>query len=154
MERGEISIVAFQFVALVAVVLLLSSFTPGQSAQSNPVISAVYWGNSSLGTSLPGGHLTRVSQNESAVTAYFTVAFSTHLSAVSGSRLCVGPISTSGESTSYTTIPFNYDSSKGAYSVVLSPTGQQSGWVCTYTIKVTDTLSQTATWLGSVELSP
>jgi hypothetical protein len=154
LERGEISIVAFQFAALVAVVLLLSSFTPGQSAQSNPVIGSVYWGSSSQGTALPSGHLAKVSQNESVVTAYFTVAFSTHVSAVSGSRLCVGPNSTSGESTTYTTIPFNYDSSKGAYSVVLSPTVQQPGWVCTYTIKVTDTLSQTSTWLGSVEVNP
>ena len=38
LERGEIAIVVVQFVALVAVVLLLSSFTPGQSAQSSPVV--------------------------------------------------------------------------------------------------------------------
>lgn len=152
MERGEIAIVAFQFIALFAVVLILTSYTPGQSAQSNPVISSVYWGASSQGIGLPNGQLVKVSQNESVVTAYFTVAFSTQVSAVSGSRLCVAPNSTSGESTTYTTIPFGYDSSKRADSMTLSPTVQQPGWVCTYTIKVTDTLSQTATWLGSVEL--
>ena len=87
------------------------------------------------------------------MTAYFTVAFSTQVSAVSGSRLCVGPNSSLGESTTYTIIPFTYEKSKGSGTIPLSPTGQQAGWVCTYTIKVTDSLSQTTTWLGSVELS-
>ena len=150
MERGEIAIVGVQFVALIAVVLLLSSFMPGQSAQSNPVISSVFWGPSNQGIALHGGQLTKVNQNESVVTAEFTVAYSTKVSAVSGSRLCVGPNSTSGESTIYTTIPF----SPASGSMVLSPAVQQPGWVCTYTIKVTDGLSQTTTWLGSVELNP
>lgn len=154
MERGEIAIVALQFIALIGVVLLLSTFTPGQSAQSTPVISSVYWGASGQGVQLHGGQLAKVSQNESSITAYFSVAFSTRPSAVSGSRLCIAPNSTAGESTTYTYIPFNYDSSKSAYSMVLSPTGQQAGWACTYTIKVTDGLSQTATWLGSVQLKP
>lgn len=154
LERGEIAIVAFQFVALVAVVLLITSFTPGQSSQSNPFISSVYWGPPGQGIGLSNGHLTKVSQNESAITAYFTVASSTKVSAVSGARLCVGPGSSSGESTTYTTIPFGYDYSRNADSVVLSPAVQQPGWVCTYTIKVTDGLLQTATWVGSVELNP
>jgi hypothetical protein len=154
LERGEIAIVATQFIALVVVVILLSSFTPGQSSQSNPVIGSVYWGPSSQGTALPNGQLTKVSQNASVVTAYFTVAFSTQVSAVSGSRLCLGPNSTSGESTIYTNIPFSYDASKRSDSIALSPTVQQPGWVCTYTIKVTDGLSQTTRWLGSVELNP
>ena len=149
LERGEMAIVVVQFAALVAVVLLLSSFTPGQSAQSMPVVSSAYWGTTSQGVTLHQGQTTKVTQNESVITAYFTVAFSTKVSAVSGSRLCVGPNSTAGESTTYTTIPFSPSSG----SLVLSPTGQQLGWVCTYTIKVTDTLSQTTTWLGSVELT-
>jgi hypothetical protein len=152
-ERGEVGIVAVQFGALTAVVLLLSSFSPGQSAQSTPAISSVYWGTSSQGVALKPDKLTTVAQNESVVTAYFTVAFSTKVSAVSGSRLCIGPNSTVGESTTYTIIPFTYDSSKGSGSIPLSPTGQEAGWVCTYTIKVTDSLSQTTTWLGSVELT-
>jgi hypothetical protein len=152
MERGEVAIVAVQFVALVAVVLLLSSFSPGQSAQSTPVFTSVYWGTSSQGVVLSAGQVTKVGQNESVVTAYFTVAFSTKVSAVSGSRLCVAPNSTAGISTTYTIIPFTYDESKGSGTIPLSPTGQQSGWVCTYTIKVSDDLSQTITWLGSVEL--
>ena len=94
-----------------------------------------------------------MTQNESVVTAYFTVAFSTRVSAVSGSRLCTGPNSTVGESTTYTVINFTYDSSKGAGTIPLIPAGQQAGWTCTYTIKVTDSLSQTTTWLGSVELT-
>jgi len=149
LERGEIAIVVVQFVALVAVVLLLSSFTSGQSAQSTPVVGSVYWGPASSGISLHGGQLAKVTKNESVITAYFTVAFSTKVSAVSGSRLCSGPSSTAGESTTYTTIPF----SPASGSLVLSPTVQQVGWVCTYTVKVTDSLSQTTTWLGSVELT-
>jgi len=152
LERGEVGIVVGQFVALVAVVLLLSSFSPGQSAQSTPVFSSVYWGSSGQGVALQPGKLTVVTQNESVVTAYFTVAFSTQVSAVSGSRLCIGPNSSVGESTTYTVIPFTYEKSKGSGTIPLSPTGQQAGWVCTYTIKVTDSLSQTTTWLGSVEL--
>jgi hypothetical protein len=152
LERGEVAIIAVQFVALVGVVLLLSSFSPGQSAQSIPMISSVYWGASNQGVALRMGQVTKVSQNESIVTAYFAVAFSTQVSAVSGSRLCLGPNSSLGESTTYVYIPFTYDKSKGLGTIPLSPTGQQAGWVCTYTIKVTDDLSQTATWLGSVEL--
>ncbi len=153
LERGEAAVVVVQFVALVTVVLLLSSFSPGQSAQSTPSISSVYWGNSSQGIALRSGELNKVSQNESVVTAYFAVAFSTKVSALSASRLCFGPNSTLGESTSYTIIQFTYDASKGSGAIPLSPAGQEAGWVCTYTIKVTDSLSQTATWLGSVELS-
>lgn len=153
LERGEVAIVALQFAALVSVVLLLSTFSPGQSAQSTPVISSVYWGTSSQGVPLHEGKLVRVTQNETTVTAYFNVAYSTQVSAVSGTRLCLGPNSTQGESTTYTYIPFTYSSSKGQGSIPLSPAGQAAGWVCTYTIKVTDSLSQTATWLGSVELS-
>jgi hypothetical protein len=154
LERGETAIVAFQFVALVAVVLLLSSYAPGQSAQSTPVIRSVYWGAPGQGVVLHSGQLAMVSTNESSITAFFSVAFSTRPSAVSGSRLCIGPNSTAGESTTYAYIPLNYDSSKSTYSMTLSPTGQQAGWVCTYTVKVTDGLSQTATWLASVELRP
>jgi hypothetical protein len=153
LERGEVGIVVVQFVALVAVVLLLSSFSPGQSATSQPVFDTVYWGTSAQGVALHSGVLTKVTQNESVVTAYFTVAFSTRVSAVSGSRLCTGPNSTVGESTTYTVINFTYDSSKGAGTIPLTPAGQQAGWTCTYTIKVSDSLSQTTTWLGSVELT-
>jgi hypothetical protein len=153
LERGEVGIVVVQFVALIAVVLLLSSFSPGQSATSQPVFDAVYWGTSPQGVALHGGGLTRVTQNESVLTAYFTVAFSTTVSAVSASRLCTGPNSTVGESTTYTVINFTYDSSKGSGIIPLTPAGQQAGWTCTYTIKVTDSLSQTTTWLGSVELT-
>ncbi len=149
MERGEIAIVAVQFAALVAVVLLLSSFTPGQSAQSSPVISSVYWGSPAQGIALRTGQLTKVSQNQSVVTADFTVAYSTKVSSVSGSRLCVAPNSTAGESMIYTTISF----SPASGSMVLSPTIQRPGWICTYTIKAMDGLSQTTTWLGSVELN-
>ncbi|HVB95114.1 MAG TPA: hypothetical protein VND41_00750 [Nitrososphaerales archaeon] len=152
LERGEVGIVAVQFAALVVVVLLLSSFSPSQSAQSTPVIGSVYWGASNQGVALTYGKLTTVTQNASLLTAYFTVAFSTKVSAVSGSRLCLGPNSTVGESTTYTTINFTYDSTKGTGSIPLSPAGQQTGWACAYTIKVTDSLSQTTTWLGSVEL--
>jgi len=102
---------------------------------------------------LHSGQKAMVTQNESVIVAVFTVAFSTQPSAVSGSRLCLAPNSTAGESTTYTFIPFQYDSSKGSYSMTLSPTGQKLGWVCTYAIKVTDDLSQTSTWLGSVQLN-
>jgi hypothetical protein len=134
------------------VVLLISSFATGQTAQSTPVVNSAYWGTSNQGVPLRSGQVTKVSQNESVLTVYFAVAFSTKVSAISGSRLCVSPNSTSGVSTSYDTIPYVFDRSKGSGTVTLSPTGQQAGWVCTYTIKITDNLSQTATWLGSVEL--
>ncbi|MDG6967189.1 MAG: hypothetical protein JRN23_02045 [Nitrososphaerota archaeon] len=154
LEAGEGGLVVVQFAALVIVVLFLSSVSPDQSAQSTPVITKVYWGTSSQGVPLHEGGLVKVTQNETTVTAYFNVAFSTQVSGVSGSRLCVGPNSTQGESTTYTYIQFTYISSKGTGTIPLSPAGQQVGWVCTYTIKVTDSLSQTATWLGSVELAP
>lgn len=151
LERGEAGIVAIQFAALIIVVVVLSSYSPGQSAQSTPVFGSVYWGTSSQGVALHEGALNVVKENESVVTAYFTVAFSTQISAVSGSRLCTSN-STTGVSTIYSTIQFTFDSSKGSGTIPLTPAGQPDGWVCTYTIKVTDSLSQTVTWLGSVEL--
>jgi len=150
LERGEIAISVVQFVALVTVVVALTSFTPGQNVQSSPVITSVYWGANGQGVALHSGQTTKVTQNQSFVTAYFSVAFSTQVSAVSGSRLCVGPSSAAGEATTYTTIQF----SPASGSLVLSPAVQQPGWVCTYTIKVTDALSQTTTWLGSVQFNP
>jgi len=153
LERGEVGIVVVQFVALVAVVLLLSNFSPGQSATSTPSFTSVYWGTSAQGVRLTVNKLTMVSQNESTITAYFTVAFSTQVSAVAGSSLCIVPGATTGVSTTFTKIQFTYDGSKGSGTIPLSPTGQQAGWVCTYTFKVTDSLSQTTTWLGSVELT-
>lgn len=153
LERGEVAIVAVQFVALAAVVLLISSFTPGQTAQSSPVFRSAYWGNSTQGIPLKSGQLTKVTQNASVVTVHFQVAFSTRVSDVSGARLCVAPNSTAGISTTYNNIPYAFDSSKGSGTVSLLPAGQQVGWVCTYTVKVTDNLSQTVTWMGSVELT-
>src|SRR5690242_11611174 len=100
-EKGELALVSGQFVALVAVVLVLSTFTPGQSVQSNPVMNSVYWGTSGQGEALRYGQLTLVGHNESVITAYFTVAFSTKVSDVYGSRLCLGPNSTVGQSTTY-----------------------------------------------------
>lgn len=151
LERGEVAIVTIQFVALFTVVLVLSSFSPGQSAQSTPTFSSAYWGTSNQGTALSEGHTTVVKQNASALTAYFTVAFSTTISSVSGTRLCVAN-STSGILTTYTTIRFSLN--KGTGTIPLSPVGQPKGWVCTYTIKITDSLSQTVTWLGSVQVEP
>jgi hypothetical protein len=148
LERGEIGILVIQFLALIAVVLLVSTFSPGQSAVSSPTINTVYWGTSSQGTALHEGKLAKVTQNESVITAYFKVAYSTQVSAVAGSRICVGLNSTAGVSTTYTTIPFSLVTG----SLTLNSTVQQLGWTCTYTIKVTDSLSQTTTWLGSVEL--
>jgi hypothetical protein len=152
LERGEVAIVTAQFVALIVVVLFLSSFSPGQSAQSTPAFGSVYWGTSQQGTPLSEAHTTVVKQNASALTAYFTVAFSTQISAVAGSRLCLAN-ATSGVLTTYTTIPFTL-TSRGTGSIPLSPVGQPTGWVCTYTIKITDSLSQTVTWLGSVQVKP
>ena len=146
------AIVTVQFVALMALVVLLSIYTPGESAQSTPVFASVYWGQASQGIGLQNGQVTKVSLNESVITAYFNVAYSTQVSAVSASRLCVDSSSSAGVSTVYTNLPFGYESSRHANYVLVSPTVQQSGWDCTYTIKVTDGLSQTSTWLGTVVL--
>lgn len=154
MERGEAAIVAAQLVALIVVVLVLSGFTPGQSAQSTPVVQSVYWGTQGHGDALRKNAVTRVSENESVVTAYFSVAFSTQVSSVSGSRLCTTPGSTQAEATDFSPLPFTFDSNKGTGSIPLSPATQQAGAVCTYTIKVTDSLSQTVTWIGSVQFNP
>ncbi len=152
MERGEIAIVSVQFIALVGLVFALSVYTPGQSAQSTPVFSSVYWGQSSQGIGLQSGQVTKVTLNASVITAYFNVAYSTQVSSVSASRLCVNSNSTAGASTIYTNLPFGYDASTRSDYVVVSPVNQPAGWDCTYTIKVTDGLSQTTTWLGSVML--
>jgi len=153
LERGEMAIVVIQFAALVGVVLVLSTFTAGGSATSTPSFNSVYWGAPNSGVALHNGQLTKVSQNESEVTAYFTVAFSTKVSAITATRLCVGSNASAGESTTYTNIPWGYDSQRNSNFMTISPTGQPAGWQCTYTIKVTDGLLQTTTWLGSVELS-
>jgi hypothetical protein len=152
LERGEIGIVVIQFVALISVVLILSSYNQGNSSQSTPVFNSVYWGAPGQNIALHNGGLTMVSQNESSITGYFSVAFSTHVSAITATRLCVYSNSSAGESTTYTNIPWGFDSQKNSNYVTITPTGQPVGWECTYTIKVTDGLSQTTTWLGTVEV--
>lgn len=154
MEKAEAAIIAGQFVALIVIVLLLASYTPGQSSLSYPVVNSVYWGSAGNGVSLQKDQTVKVTQNESEITAYFSVAYSTTVSAVSASRLCVDPATGAGVSTVYDTIQFGYDSAKGLHTVTVSPTVQQPGWQCSYTLTVTDGLSQTVTWLGTVEFVP
>jgi len=154
LEKAEGAIITGQFAALVGIVLLLANYTPGQSSLSYPVISSVYWGSPGHGDPLTKGQVVKVTDNQSMITAGFTVAFSTKVSAVSASRLCVDPASGTGVSTTYNVIQFGYDSSKGVHTVTVSPAVQQPGWDCSYTITVTDGLSQTATWLGTVEFNP
>jgi hypothetical protein len=153
LEKGEITIVAIQFVALIAVVLVLSSFTEGNSTQSTPVFNTVYWGVPGQNIPLHMAATTTVRQNETVITAYFSVAFSTHVSSITATRLCIGANASAGESTTYTNIPWGYDSQVKSNFLTITPTGQPTGWQCTYTIKVTDGLSQTTSWLGTVELT-
>jgi hypothetical protein len=153
LEKGEITIVVFQFVALIVVVLVLSNYSQGNSTQSTPIFNTVYWGTPSQNIGLREGGTTMVTQNETMITAYFNVAFSTHVSSITATRLCIGSNATAGESTTYTNIPWGYDAQKKSNYLTITPTVQPAGWKCTYTIKVTDGLSQTTAWLGTVVLS-
>jgi hypothetical protein len=157
LERGEIAVLAVQFGVLIFVVLLLSQFASGTNSQSTPEINTVYWGSiPPAGTVTLGQSTNNEATNASSIAVFYTLAYSTHVVSVAASRLCLAPNST-GEDLVYTHLPINYDSAKKVYYFTFGSTGgqttgQQLGWSCEYTISVTDSLQQTTTWVGTVNL--
>jgi hypothetical protein len=152
MEKGEAAVLAVQFGALAVVVLLLTVAGPGQNVQSTPSFIQVYWGDPSSGAVLTSGQTNVVTQNSSSISALFNLAYSTKVSALSASRLCIDPTTKAGVSNTYTNLQIQFDVSRNAYAVTVSPTGQHGGWQCSYTITLTDSISQTAVWVGTVQI--
>jgi hypothetical protein len=156
LEKGEIGIVAGQFIALALVILILGNyFGPGATNGSNmPEIGKVYWGTPSAGVTLGSHTVTQVTTNASSISMYFSLATGTTIGSASASRLCVNPsANNTGEVQVYTRIPINYDTQKKQNYVEFGSTGQAQGIGCTYTITVTDSLQQTVTWVGTVRLN-
>jgi hypothetical protein len=161
LEKGEIGVLTVQFAALIFVVLLLSVFAQGSNNQSTPEITSVYWGPlPTTGHTTPtlGTGTNNEVTNATSITVFYSLAFSTHVTSVSASRLCQSTNS-SGLDQVYTDLPINYDTSKAAYYFTFGSTGgqtttQRAGWSCQYTITVTDSLEQTTTWLGTVVVKP
>ncbi len=158
MEKGEVAILTIQFGALIVAVLLLSNFAYGSNATSTPSVAAVYWGVPPPGTGVTIGTGTHTeTTNASQISAFYSLAEGTQLITISASRLCTNPQQNAtvvGGKLEYTNMTRYYDSSKGAYYYALYPVTQPTGWSCVYYITVTDSLGQTATWIGTVIVKP
>ncbi|MDA4114835.1 MAG: hypothetical protein OK474_12395 [Thaumarchaeota archaeon] len=155
LEKGEIAIVAGQFIALALVILILGNYFGTNTNQTlTPETGKVYWGAPSAGVTLEIHRLTQVNTNASSISMYFSLAQGTTIGSASASRLCVNPsTNNTGEVQGYTRILINYDGQKKQNYLQFGPTGQALGIGCTYTISVTDSLQQTVTWVGTVRLN-
>jgi hypothetical protein len=158
LEKGEVGILAVQFGALIFAVLLLSNFAYGTNASSTPAITTVYWGSPPPASGISIGTGTNIEKtNASAVSFFYTLAYSTHLVAAAASRFCINPetnATVGGGETVYTNIPNLYSTAKKAYYFTFSLTGQPTGWNCVYSITITDSLQQMANWAGTVIVKP
>jgi hypothetical protein len=137
LEKGEIFVLSVQFGALILVVLLLSNFAYGTNASSTPSITQVYWGVPPAS----GGNGT-------------TIGRGTSLAAASAQRFCLDPQNNSASSGTfiYVQVP-RHPSSKGFY-FSFSPVGQGDNESCVYSMSITDSLQQQATWYGTVVVKP
>jgi hypothetical protein len=156
LEKGEVMILAVQFAALILVVLFLSGFATTPNAESTPKFGTVYWGNQpGGGVSLGVGSTTVVTTNATTISVFYNLAYSTNIGSFSAERLCVNPAANdTGGSMIYTKINIGFDKNLKTPQnyFYFDTTGQRVGYVCTYTIGLTDSLQQTVTWVGMVEL--
>jgi hypothetical protein len=153
LEKGEIGIVAGQFIALALVIIILGNYV-GPTQNATTTAGKVYWGTPSAGVILVSNKVTTVTSNSSSISMYFSLASGTTIGSASASRLCVNPrANNTGGVQGYTRISINYDAGKKQNYIQFGPTGQALGIGCTYTITVTDSLQQTVTWVGTVSLN-
>jgi hypothetical protein len=152
LEKGEAAIVGGQFLALAVLVLLLGNYA-GLGIHSTSQVGTVYWGAPSGGVTLDKGAVNVEKSNASTISLYFSLAASTSISSISAGRLCINPAANNtGEVLTYTHIPINFDSKKHQNYISFGPTGQPLGIGCVYTITITDSLQQVATWTGTVKV--
>jgi hypothetical protein len=151
-EKGEIGIVAGQFIALALVIIILGNYV-GPPQNATTTVGKVYWGQPPAQVTLGSDKVTTVTSNANNISLYFSLATGTTIHSASASRLCVNPgANNTGEVQDYTLIPINYDAKDKLNYVEFGPTAQTPGIGCTYTITVTDSLQQTITWVGTVRL--
>jgi len=154
-EKGEAAIVGGQVLALLVVVLLLGNYlhTNGQNFNgvSIPQMGTVYWGIPSNGTALDKNALNTMSVDSSSISIFYTLAYGTSISGISASRLCLNPgANETGLIQIYTNLTIFYYPKNHDNYIVLSPTDQPPGLRCTYSITITDSLQQIASWVGTV----
>lgn len=153
MEKGEVAILAVQFGALLVVVLVVGNVLPGGSVEAPPTISNVYWGSPGSSVAIPTGGTLRATTNQSSIYVYFHMGGGATVASTSASRFCTDPSGKAGESTTYVTIPFMYDTARGENFLVITPTTQRSGFSCVYAVQITDTLQQIVKWTGTVHIA-
>ncbi len=151
MEKGEKAVLALQFALLLIVVAVIGNLLPTQVPQT-PSFKGVYWGQPANGNEIPQAGVLQVQANATSIFAYFQLPSSTTISSATATRICTDPATKGGESRSYDIVLFGYDQPSSASYFVISPVGQPSGWSCTYSVLVKDTLGGTTNWTGTVLL--
>jgi hypothetical protein len=152
LEKGEVGILAGQFGALVIAILLLSNFV-GSSALSEPTVGAVYWGSPSSPYQLTRDVTNTETMNASMISVFYTLAPTTTPSSVSVSRLCLDAShNDTGGVLNYNNVTFAFDSANNKNYISFGPVGQEVGQTCSYTVTLTDSLQQQASWVGMVVL--
>jgi hypothetical protein len=157
LERGEVGIITVQFAALAVLVILLGNYGNVTGAgPSSAQVNHVYWGATSKGTELKTGGLNTETVNSSTISLYFSLPRGTTIALpVTASRLCLNPSENdTGKVRVYDNISVNWDPTARQNYVQIGPTGQPSGVGCSYTITITDTVGQTATWTDTIKVVP
>ncbi|MDG6925320.1 MAG: hypothetical protein JRN09_02080 [Nitrososphaerota archaeon] len=151
MEKGEVGILAGQFGALIIAVLVLANFLGTSSALSNPTIGTVYWGGPSSQYQLTRDATNTETMNATTISVFYVLAPTTTPASVTVSRLCLDASrNDTGGIYNYNNVTFAYDSSSNRNYISFGPVGQQIGQTCTYTVILTDSLQQQASWIATV----
>jgi hypothetical protein len=155
LEKGETAIVGGQFIALAVIILVLGNYAGiVNSSVTTATVEKVYWGVPSADVVLKSATVNTENANASSISLFFALPPGTAPGLPSVARLCLNPTANnSGVSLVYTKIPIGYDSKTKQYYITFGPTGQPSGFSCSYTVTVTDSVQQTATWTSTVELN-
>ncbi len=155
MDKGETAIVAGQFVALAVVILLLGNYAGiVNSSVTTATVGKVYWGDPSAGVVLKSASVNTESKNATSISLFFLLPPGTAPGLPSVTRLCLNPTANDrGAALVYTNITISYDSENKQNYLTFGPTGQSPGFSCSYTVTITDSILQTATWTSTVELN-
>jgi hypothetical protein len=155
LEKGEAVIAGGQFIALAVVILLLGNYAGiVNSSVTTATVGKVYWGDPAADVVLKGSAVNTETTNASSISLFFSLPPHTAPGLPSVTRLCLNPTANdTGAALVYTNITISYDSQTKQNYITFGPTGQSLGFSCSYTVTITDSVEQTATWTSTVELN-
>jgi hypothetical protein len=150
LEKGEAAIVTGQFVALALLILILGNYA-NIAGVTNVQVGKVYWGTPSTGVVLKSNSVNKVNASAGTISVLVTLPTHSTVATSSASRLCLSAgANSTGEYRTYNNFTIGFYSQTKQNYVSFGPTTQSTGESCVYTISVTDSLQQVATWTATV----